>query len=328
MAPQRPTLKTIAQLSGLAVPTVSRALNDAADIRAETKALVRKIADEIGYVPNRAGVRLRTGRTNVISLVLATQHDNHTARLISSIAQALEGTGYHLNVTPYTANGDIMKPIRYIVETGSADGIILNQIEPHDPRIAYLMDRKFPFAAHGRSLDAKNYAYYDFDNAAYGAGAVHVLAERDRTRIAAVVPPLRQTYSLMMVEAMDRAARDKGVLLTKIDGADSDAPVVQIVAAVQEHLQHNPDTDAIITASAGAALSAISAVERSGRVVGKDVDVFTKEALPFLRLVREDILAVSESISDAGSFLARAALQAVQSPEMPPMQFLETPDFG
>jgi len=71
----KPTLKTIAQMSGLAVPTISRALNDAPDIGNSTKELVRKIAAEIGYVPNRAGVRLRTGRTNVISLVMSTEHD-------------------------------------------------------------------------------------------------------------------------------------------------------------------------------------------------------------------------------------------------------------
>ena len=44
----RPTLRTIADLSGLAVPTVSRALNDAPDIGKETKKRVREIADRIG----------------------------------------------------------------------------------------------------------------------------------------------------------------------------------------------------------------------------------------------------------------------------------------
>ena len=37
----KPTLKTIARISGLAVPTVSRALNDAPDIGSETKKLIR-----------------------------------------------------------------------------------------------------------------------------------------------------------------------------------------------------------------------------------------------------------------------------------------------
>ncbi|MCB1359139.1 MAG: LacI family DNA-binding transcriptional regulator, partial [Maritimibacter sp.] len=43
-ATQKPTLKTIAGISGLAVATVSRALNDAPDIGADTKKLVRRIA--------------------------------------------------------------------------------------------------------------------------------------------------------------------------------------------------------------------------------------------------------------------------------------------
>ncbi len=44
--PAKPTLKTIARISGLAVPTVSRALSDAPDIGVETKKLIRKIANE------------------------------------------------------------------------------------------------------------------------------------------------------------------------------------------------------------------------------------------------------------------------------------------
>ena len=53
-----------------AVPTVSRALNDAPDIGEATKRRVQELAEKIGYRPNRAGLRLRTGKTNVIALVL------------------------------------------------------------------------------------------------------------------------------------------------------------------------------------------------------------------------------------------------------------------
>lgn len=71
----RPTLKTIAFMTGLGVTTVSRALKDAPDIGAETKERVRLVAKQIGYQPNRAGVRLRTGKTNVISLVLTLEEE-------------------------------------------------------------------------------------------------------------------------------------------------------------------------------------------------------------------------------------------------------------
>ncbi|MEP3303717.1 MAG: LacI family DNA-binding transcriptional regulator, partial [Roseibium sp.] len=65
-AGQRPTLKTIAFMTGLGITTVSKALKDAPDIGEATKKRVRLVADQIGYRPNRAGVRLRTGKTNVI----------------------------------------------------------------------------------------------------------------------------------------------------------------------------------------------------------------------------------------------------------------------
>ena len=71
----QPTLRTIADLTGLGVTTVSRALKDGPELAIETKARVRAIAEEIGYRPHRAGVRLKTGRTFVISFVLNQADD-------------------------------------------------------------------------------------------------------------------------------------------------------------------------------------------------------------------------------------------------------------
>jgi LacI family transcriptional regulator len=68
--PQRPTLRTVADASGLAVTTVSRALNNSSDIALSTRARVKQVADELGYIPNRAGRGLRTGRTHMLSMVL------------------------------------------------------------------------------------------------------------------------------------------------------------------------------------------------------------------------------------------------------------------
>ena len=53
---------------------------------------------QLGYVPDRAGVRLRTGKTNVIALVLdgADESIDFARHLIQGIGHAIEGTRYHL----------------------------------------------------------------------------------------------------------------------------------------------------------------------------------------------------------------------------------------
>jgi LacI family transcriptional regulator len=90
---------------------------------------------------------------NVISLVMSTEHDviNHTAKLISSVVGGLRNRPFHLIITPYLADDDPMKPIRYIVESDSADVVIFNQAQRQYPRVKYLLDRKFSLATHGRS---------------------------------------------------------------------------------------------------------------------------------------------------------------------------------
>jgi LacI family transcriptional regulator len=111
-------------------------------------------------------VRIRTGKTNVIALVLSTETDirNHISRLICSIAGVLCDTAYHLVMMPFLPAQDPMEPIRDIVETGSAVGIILNRTRPDDRRIRHMRDLGFPFAAHGRSDMGIDHPHCDFDN--------------------------------------------------------------------------------------------------------------------------------------------------------------------
>ena len=323
----KPTLKTISRLSGLAVPTVSRALSGAPDIGAETKKLVRRIADEIGYVPNRAGVRLRTGRTNVISLVLSTEHDmmNHTARLISSLAGALRGTSYHLIMTPYFPGEDPLKPIRYIVESGSADAVIFNQTQPDDPRVAYLMEKGFPFATHGRTNWADRHAWFDYDNTAFGRMAVRGLAARGRRNILLVAPPMMQTYAQHIVGGARDMARITGVQLTESQGYSSDSGSDAVRAGASASLIADPGIDGIICSSTSAAMAVVAALESRVLKLGQDIDVFAKEAIPFLNLFRPQIMALKENVAQAGEFLARAAIQAVREPDLPPLQGLDVP---
>ena len=323
----KPTLKTIARMSGLAVPTVSRALNDAPDIGNETKKLIRKIANDIGYVPNRAGVRLRTGRTNVISLVMSTEHDlmSHTARLIASVAGGLRDTPFHLVVTPFFPDQDPMEPVRYIVETGSADAVIMNQIQADDPRVAYLMERKFPFATHGRTNWADSHAYYDFDNNAFGSLAIKQLAARGRKMILVVAPPPEHNYAQHMISGVLESGVENDVAVTIAEGITSDSASADVVASLVATLKVRPEIDAIVTASTSSAMAAVAALEQHGAQVGREIDVFAKEAMPFLKLFRADILTISEQVNTAGAFLAKAAIQAIKKPDEPPMQSLEVP---
>lgn len=323
----RPTLKTIAAATGLAVATVSRALKDAPDIGEDTKRRVRETAALMGYRPNRAGVRLRTGKTNVIALVLSTESDvmNHTSRLIYSIASALRGTAYHMVVMPFFPDQDPIDPIRYIVETESADGIILNQTRPDDPRIRYLTERGFPFAAHGRSDMGLDHLFFDFDNEAFGRLAVRALAQRGRKRLMLIAPPRAQMYARHMISGFSDEAALLGLPFEMADRVTSDSGGEAIEDAVATRFALPAPPDGILVGSTTAAMACIAGVERTGRILGRDFDVVAKEAIPVLRRFRRETIIIREDVGRAGEFLARALVAEIEKRVPEARQGLERP---
>lgn len=326
----RPTLKTIAAESGLAVATVSRALKDASDIGEETKRRVREIAQRLGYRPNRAALRLRTGKTNVIAMVFSTEADvmNHASRLIYSAAEALRGTAYHVVIMPFFADEDPMAPIRYLVETESADGVILNQTTPNDPRVRYLFDHNVPFATHGRTETGINHPYFDYDNDAFARIAVQELAKRGRRHIVLVAPPGSQSYAGHMTAGFLQACTDHGMRSEILDSVNSDSGGARIHAAITERLTMPDRPDGIVVGSTTAAMAAITGAESLGLSIGQDFDLAAKEALNFLFRFRSQIIVLHEDVGKAGDFLARALMAAIEDNTTAPRQFLDRPTIA
>lgn len=323
----RPTLKTIAAESGLAVATVSRALKDASDIGEETKRRVREIALRLGYHPNRAALRLRTGKTNVIALVFSSEADvmNHASRLIYSAAEALRGTAYHVVIMPYFGDQDPMAPIRYLVETESADGVILNQTMPDDPRVRYLAERNFPVATHGRTEGGINHPYFDYDNEAYARIVVQELAKRGRTHLLLLAPPVTHTYTAHMTTGFLEACNQHGLRSEVLATAHADSGAARIHAAIMERLLQPDAPDGMVVGSTTAAMAAITGAESLGLQIGIDFDLAAKEALNFLFRFRRDIIVLHEDVGKAGDYLARALMAAIEDPTAPPRQFLDCP---
>lgn len=324
----RPTLKTIAAATGLAVATVSRALKDAPDIGEETKRRVRETAERLGYRPNRAGVRLRTGKTNVIALVLSAEADvmNHTSQLLYSIARTLKGTAYHLVVMPFFPDEDPMTPIRYIVETGSADGIILNQTRPDDPRVRYMQDRGFPFATHGRTDMGLDHPYFDFDNEAYARQAVRILHRRGRRRLMVIAPPRAHSYARHMLAGFADESAHLGLAFEVAETVTSDSAGHDIETAVEARFRAPNPPDGLVLGSTTATMASVHGAERAGATLARDFDAVGKEAIPFLHRFRSDLIVLREDVGRAGHFLAKAIIAAIERRAPGAAQFLDAPD--
>ena len=90
------TIKDIAKLAGVSHATVSRALRGNREISAETTRRIKKIAEEMGYVPNNAARGLKTNRTNALGVIVRRIDDPFFARVLDGIEDAAQKGEYSL----------------------------------------------------------------------------------------------------------------------------------------------------------------------------------------------------------------------------------------
>ena len=90
------SIKDIARAAGISHSTVSRALNDSPLVNAETKARVRRLAQELGYSPDAAARSLVMGRTRTVGVVVTTIADPFAAGVVEGIERTAYAHGYSL----------------------------------------------------------------------------------------------------------------------------------------------------------------------------------------------------------------------------------------
>ena len=90
------TLKNIANILGISISTVSRALKDHQDISAETKKKVRELADLMDYEPNAFAVYLRTNESKVLGLIVPEISNYFYHTFVAAVEQDARKKGYSL----------------------------------------------------------------------------------------------------------------------------------------------------------------------------------------------------------------------------------------
>src|SRR5271169_6075654 len=89
-------LKDIAQHAGVSVMTVSKALRDAPDVSAATKARIKGLAQEMGYVPDSSAQGLRTRKTKLFGLIIPSLANPIFARLVLAVQERAYELGYDI----------------------------------------------------------------------------------------------------------------------------------------------------------------------------------------------------------------------------------------
>lgn len=183
------SIKEVARAAGVSVTTVSYVLNDKGNISPETRQRVLDVIQQLGYTPSTQARNLREQQARIIGYPWRAPLDLHEGNpvldtFLHAVIQGLEATGRHLLIFDDPIDKSV-PTFSEMIDSQRVDGFIIANTEDHDPRIAFLHERRVPFTMFGRTnspLDDK-VAWVDVDGCAGLWLATTHLLEQGHQRI-------------------------------------------------------------------------------------------------------------------------------------------------
>jgi len=93
---KRPTMNDVAHLANVSYQTVSYVVNDIPVVAEETRQRVLDVIQRLGYTPDAAARSLRSGKTNIIGLMIPDANNPHFWETVSGAEDEALAHGYSL----------------------------------------------------------------------------------------------------------------------------------------------------------------------------------------------------------------------------------------
>ncbi|MDX1952157.1 MAG: LacI family DNA-binding transcriptional regulator [Verrucomicrobiota bacterium] len=205
-------LKDIALAAGVSVMTVSKVLRDAPDISSATKTRIKRLAQQMGYVPDAMAQGLRTRTTRLLGLVISSVTNPIFARMMMGIEEGAHEAGYEI-VLAHTLNDPQREEIairRLLARR--VDGMFIvpvYRLAPNAPAYEELFQRATPTVILGhRAPFCAGFVNVETEDVLASASVTEHLISLGHKRIAFFAGPSASPWARERLEGYRKALRE------------------------------------------------------------------------------------------------------------------------
>lgn len=287
------TMKQIANLAGVSIGTVDRALKNKGRVNEEVRQRILEIADRLGYKPNTVAKSLAVMKQNIkIAVILHVQGNlffNQISKGIEEAANEIADFGIRVEVkkgADFDVSSQLALIEEVVAEEFNAMVIVPIRDEKIESRLQELSESGFPIvflASDIPELDCLSYVGCDYRKAgAVAGGLVRLLCNSEQRRIAYITPALSLVGHMQRYEGFKKAIGCSGdfQIISVVETPNSD---LESYKATKRLCEEHPDLDIVVLGS-GSIYGCYNALEECGLVgnvlvIAFDCPPIVKDAL-------------------------------------------------
>ena len=289
------SLTKISEILGMSKSTVSKALNNYADVSPITRKKVQDLANELNYKPNIFAQNLRSQESNIIGLIVPEIVHYFFSTIISGVIESAENFGYSIIVAQSNDDyKDEVKQLKLLLDK-NVDGILLSLADNtiHFNHIKDLIKEGIPFVLYDKIAKLINCNKVVIDDVKASQMATQHLIDIGCKKIAIIRNHLKSQTTIDRHKGYKKALLENDILYDKlIDFEGHDVSFNAGKIAGDTICENHKDIDGVFAVTDLMAIGALEALKEHNVAVPEQVSVIgfsnwylTKISTPHLSTV-------------------------------------------
>jgi DNA-binding LacI/PurR family transcriptional regulator len=316
------TIADVAREAGVGRGTVSRVINDRANVDPVTRSRVLAVIEALGFVPSAAARRLSTGRTQAVAVVVPFLTRPSVVERLRGIESELAAARLDMLAVNIETAERRDAILRDIARPDRVDGIILVSIAPRDEELARIHATGLPLVL----LDAHHRSEHRVvtDDVGGGRLAARHLLDLGHRRIGFVgdipAPGFGFSSSRLRLRGVTQALREDGLVIRRADVGLAGHSRAAARASAEAILGRPDRPTAIIAASDTEALGVLEAAAAASLRVPADLSVIGYDDIEAADHV--GLTTVRQPLAESGARAARRLAASIRGEDPGPLRDL------
>jgi LacI family transcriptional regulator len=312
---KKTTIKDIANVLNISAAAVSKALHNDSRISEKTKKAVKQVAENLNYQPNHLASALRSGKSNLVGVIVPRTNSNFFSSVIQNIEEVLNEKGYNIIITQsnesYKKECDSIDTLLYT----QVDGIIASMANETVDLSFYekIKSKGIPLILFDRVENDLNVDYIGINDYDSSHLIVQHLVENGCKRIAHIGGYKRTRIFNNRIRGYEDALKKHNLPLDDELLTESGLTIEDGRAKMLQLLNLTERPDAVYVAGDYAALGALQVLKEQNIKIPEEIALIGFGNEPFTDMVTPRITSVNQHSAEIGKQAANTFLKYVDN---------------